>query len=123
MSSEKVLIAGEWRKSDATGTFRAENPSTCEALPYDYPVSSWADCEATLDAATNAFHALRSLPVENIANFLERYATLIEERADALVEMAHQETGLPKSPRLADVELPRTTGQLRQAAAAARTGN
>ena len=37
--------------------------------------------------------------------------------------MAHRETGLPKSPRLADVELPRTTGQLRQAAAAARTGN
>lgn len=123
MSSAKVLIAGEWRDSDATGTYRAENPSTCQTLPCDYPVSSWSDCEEALDAATSAFLALRSLSAENIANFLERYATLIEERADALVEMAHQETGLPKSPRLADVELPRTTGQLRQAAAAARTGN
>ena len=123
MSSAKVLIAGEWRDSDATGTYRAENPSTCQTLPCDYPVSSWSDCEEALDAATSAFLALRSLSAEKIANFLERYATLIEERADALVEMAHQETGLPKSPRLADVELPRTTGQLRQAAAAARTGN
>jgi NADP-dependent aldehyde dehydrogenase len=37
--------------------------------------------------------------------------------------MAHLETALPKSPRLADGELPRTTGQLRQAAAAARNGS
>ena len=37
--------------------------------------------------------------------------------------MAHAETGLPKAPRLAEVELPRTTGQLRQAAAAARDGS
>ncbi len=37
--------------------------------------------------------------------------------------MAHVETALPRSPRLADVELPRTTGQLRQAAAAAREGS
>ena len=37
--------------------------------------------------------------------------------------MAHRETALPQKPRLADVELPRTTGQLRQAAAAAREGS
>ena len=38
-------------------------------------------------------------------------------------ERAHLETAYPKSPRLADVELPRTTSQLRQAAAAAREGS
>jgi len=37
--------------------------------------------------------------------------------------MAHLETALPVAPRLADVELPRTTGQLRQAAQAAREGS
>ena len=37
--------------------------------------------------------------------------------------MANRETALPSSPRLADVELPRTTGQLRQAAAARRDGS
>ena len=34
--------------------------------------------------------------------------------------MAHLETALPADPRLRSVELPRTTGQLRQAAAACR---
>lgn len=123
MATEPVLIAGKWRIADATGVFYSENPSTCEQLPKDYPVSSWADCEAALDAAAEAFKALHTTPAARIADFLERYAELIEERRDSLVEMAHKETGLPKSPRLADVELPRTTGQLRQAAAAARTGN
>jgi 2,5-dioxopentanoate dehydrogenase len=41
-------------------------------------------------------------------------------RADTLAECAHTETGLPVTPRLRNVELPRTTDQLRQAAAAAR---
>ncbi len=123
MANQRVLIAGEWRESDSTGTFQADNPSTKTALPQVFPISSWADCDAALDSAAEAFEALRSIPADQVAEFLERYATLIEERADQLVEMAHLETGLPKSPRLADVELPRTTGQLRQAAAAARSGN
>src|SRR5690606_17680969 len=40
-----------------------------------------------------------------------------------LVQIANLETGLPAEPRLRTVELPRTTGQLRQAAAAARDGS
>lgn len=44
-------------------------------------------------------------------------------RQDEVVEMAHAETALPRSPRLAGAELPRTTNQLRQAAAAAREGS
>src|SRR6185436_7180428 len=44
----------------------------------------------------------------------------IEARKDELVKVANLETALPVSPRLADNELPRTTSQLRQAAAAAR---
>ncbi len=39
------------------------------------------------------------------------------------MEAAHLETALPKAPRLAEVELPRTTNQLRLAAAAARDGS
>ncbi len=63
------------------------------------------------------------MPPENIARFLETYAGLIESRADELVAMANSETALPVAPRLKDVELPRTTGQLRQAAAATREGS
>src|SRR5690606_35498562 len=83
----------------------------------------WRDCDAALDAAVEAYQKLRSLSGERIAAFLERYAERIEARAEELVEMAHRETGLPKSPRLANAELPRTTDRLRQAAEAARVGS
>ena len=120
MSSHPVLIAGGWRAADATGVFQAENPATGEALPEEYPVSAWSDCDAALTAATQAAAALRDAGVEKIATFLDTYADRIESRSADLVAAAHQETALPASPRLADVELPRTAGQLRLAAAAAR---
>ena len=63
---------------------------------------------------------MRELAPEQLAAFLENYASNIESSASAIVEAAHEETGLAASPRLKDVELPRTTNQLRQAAAAAR---
>lgn len=117
-----ILIAGRWRPADSSGTFRSENPATCEPLE-EYPVSSWADCDEALSAAVQAFEEMRRLPAEKIAAFLEAFAARIEARKDELVRVANQETALPAAPRLADVELPRTTGQLRQAAAAAREGS
>lgn len=123
MTIQKVLIAGTWRDANKTGTFNALNPSTKEPLPETYPVSSWEDCDAALDAAVHAAKALRSIPAETIARFLETFATNIETRAEELAQLAHLETGLPYKPRLAEVELPRTTNQLRQAAAAAREGS
>ena len=120
MPVHPVLIDGKWRPSTMSGTFRAENPATCQPLPDEYPVSSWADCDAALTAATKAAQALSSVPAESLAKFLERYADQIDAASEQLVETAHQETALAKSPRLSQVELPRTTNQLRQAAAAAR---
>jgi NADP-dependent aldehyde dehydrogenase len=118
-----VLIAGSWREADASGTFHAHNPTTREPIPDEYPVSKWSDCNAALDAAVGAAKALRKISGEQIANFLAAFAARIEARKDDLVAMAHAETALPKSPRLADGELPRTTDQLRQAAAAAKSGS
>jgi len=123
MAIRQVLIDGQWRPADAVSTFRAENPATCEGLPDEYPVSSWRDCEAALEAAARAFDAMQHMPGGDIAQFLEAYAERIEARKDELVAMAYAETALPVSPRLADVELPRTTNQLREAAAAAREGS
>src|SRR5262245_51958978 len=108
---QSVLIAGAWRPPQAAGSFRAENPATREPLGDEYPTSSWADCEAALGAAATAAAQLQRLPAERLADFLERYAQRIETRSGELVEMAHAETALPKAPRLADVELPRTTSQ------------
>lgn len=120
---QPVLIAGRWRQADLTDTFRATDPHANEPIDRDFPVSSWADIDEALDAAADAAVQLRRTDPEKIAAFLEDFASRIEAARDELVEAAHQETGLAKSPRLADVELPRTVNQLRLAAATARTGD
>lgn len=121
--SVPILIAGRWQPSHATKTFRAENPATGEPLDQEYPISDWHDCEPALNAAIKAFQSLQKMSPDRIARFLEVYAEQIEFRAADLVAIAHAETALPIAPRLKDVELPRTTGQLRQAAAAMREGS
>jgi NADP-dependent aldehyde dehydrogenase len=118
-----ILIAGQWRAACSAGSFRAENPATAKPLAEEYPISTWDDCEAALEAATAAFQALRALPADRIVRFLETYAVAIEARADELAAIAHAETALPILPRLKDIELARTTDQLRQAATAAREGS
>jgi NADP-dependent aldehyde dehydrogenase len=125
MDIAPVLIDGEWRSAQAIFTFQANNPATGEVLPLEFPISEWewADCDATLNAAAEAATELRSIAPGRLADFLEAYATNLEANADALVQTAASETGLPIAPRLKDVELPRTTNQLRQAAAAAREGS
>ena len=120
---QQVLINGQWRDASSSSSFQADNPSTCEALPDEYPVSDWDDCDAALSAASSAAEILASFPSSRIAEFLEKYAENIEQHADSIVSLAHLETALPVSPRLADIELPRTTGQLRKAAVAAREGS
>ena len=74
----QVLIAGRWRDADAVGTFQATNPATNETLPAEFPVSSWKDCDAALDAAVEAAREMRRLQSGVIANFLECYADKIE---------------------------------------------
>jgi len=123
MSFQPVLIAGEWRSAKGSGSFRSANPATAELLPADFPISTWSDCAAALTAAEVAASALRSTTPEQIAGFLLRFAARLEARKAELVDAAHIETALPKMPRLAEVELPRTTNQLRQAAAAAQEGS
>ncbi len=118
-----VLIAGSWRDSVATGTFQATDPNVNQKLPTEFPVSSWADCDAALDAAAAAAIEMRKLPAEQIAKFLESYADKIDAANESLVDAAYSESGLAKSPRLADVELPRTSNQLRAAAASCRLGD
>ncbi len=122
-SSEPILLDGQWQPSGAQQTFQAFNPATGEPLASNYPVSNWDDCEQVLQAAAQAAEQLRQLQPEKIASFLEAFAAQLESAAEPLVAIANAETALPIKPRLADVELPRTVGQLRQAAAAARNGS
>ncbi len=122
-AAEMVLIGGQWRASDSSQVFQSTNPANRSALPWRFPVSNWKDCDRALTAAVDAAKELRSLSRDTLAKFLERYAERIEAAKDRLVEAAVNESALPAKPRLADVELPRTSGQLRQAAAATRSGD
>jgi 2,5-dioxopentanoate dehydrogenase len=121
VSIQPVLIAGEWRQSrDPVGFFTAVNPATQTPLPGRYPISGPQDIQQALRAARQAADGLRSVAPDEIARFLEGFANNIEDRAGALAEIANLETALPVEPRLRLAELPRTSDQLRQAAAAAR---
>ena len=123
MDIAPVLIDGEWRSAQGIFTFHANNPATGEALALEFPISDWADCDAALAASAEAAVELRAVAPNRLADFLEAYASNLEAAAAAIIQAAADETALPVSPRLKDVELPRTTNQLRQAAAAAREGS
>jgi NADP-dependent aldehyde dehydrogenase len=121
MSLQPILVGGEWRQAvGPAGTFNAVDPATGTPSREAYPVSRAGDVARAVEAGAAAAAALRDVPPDGIARFLDDYAARIEAAADALVAVAAGETGLPASPRLRQVELPRTTGQLRQGAAAAR---
>lgn len=123
MTTQRVLLDGGWRAANSIGSFRAINPATGETLPDEYPISAWADCDAALTASADAAVVLSETSSHRLADFLTRFAARIEARASEIVAMAHAETALPSAPRLSEIELPRTTGQLRQAAAAALDGS
>lgn len=123
MTVQRVLIDGQWTVSAGTSTFQAVNPRTTEPIPESYPVSPWSEVEQVLSAANRAAEATRGWSGERFAAFLDKFADRIEARAADLIAIANLETALPLAPRLKDVELPRTTNQLRQAAKAARDGS
>ena len=121
MDISPILLAGDWISSDSKGpVFQAFSPENGETLPQRFPVSGWTDLEAMATASIEATRALATIDPERIGRFLERFAECIEADADRLTKTASLETGLPQPTRLAAVELPRTTDQLRQAARAAR---
>lgn len=121
MSNRKVLIAGEWRDAkNPVGSFHTNNPAEKSALSTSYPVSCLEEVLEVIKAGKEAADAMYSISPEKIADFLDRFADNIEARMDEIVELANIETALPKETRLRSVELPRTTDQLRQAAAAVR---
>ncbi len=121
MTLQPILINGSWQQAySPVGSFTAINPATKTALKEIYPVSSFTDVDMMLTAAQKTIMELRSVPTDFIADFLEAFANNIEFRKEEIIEKASLETALPQEPRLSSQELPRTTNQLRQAAAAVR---
>lgn len=118
---QPLLLAGRWQPGqETTGRFRACDPSTGEPIGPVFPISGAIDVETAIAAASSVADQLAIMPVERIAAFLEAYASAIDTDADTLVALSHAETALPAPTRLRSGELPRTSGQLRQAAEAVR---
>lgn len=118
---ENVLVGGRWRASlDPQGSFQAEDPTRATAIGPSFPVSGAEDIESAIVSALAVAGELAAAPADRMADFLDTYAAAIDADADTLVALAHAETALPVEPRLRSVELPRASGQLRQAASAAR---
>jgi 2,5-dioxopentanoate dehydrogenase len=125
MTQQQILISGEWQYASANNFFNAINPSNGLALAEKFPISTWSDCELALDAAAKVAPVLEHLTQsqagrEQLAQFIIDYASAIEANAYQIAEIAHVETGLVITPRLVDVEIPRTVNQLQQAAKAVR---
>ena len=122
MALEPVLIAGEWRQpANPTGSFKAIDPSTGKPLPESYPVSSIDDVTAAFRAADEAVVALRAIAGRRHRALPRRLRGAHRGAPPTRWSSAPRaRPGLPATPRLRNVELPRTTNQLRQGAAAAR---
>ncbi|MGN7833817.1 aldehyde dehydrogenase family protein [Pseudoxanthomonas sp. 22568] len=122
-----VLLAGQWRQSqDGSGAngahaFQADDPDSGEAFGTAYPISGERDLETAIASACAVVDELAAADPAAIVDFLERYADAIEANRESLAALAQRETGLPVSPRFLGAEIPRTCGQLRLAAEAARS--
>lgn len=115
-----ILAGNSSQVSDDRQTIQSFAPSTGKPLPDQFVVSSYDDLAAAALAVHAAAAELASAGPEVIASFLEHYAAGIDANSDEICRMAALETALPYEPRLMSVELPRTTNQLRQTAAAVR---
>ena len=109
------LIAGEWL--EGPGTFRS-SPYTGEGR--DFAIGSPDLVDRAARSAEGAFAVYAGTSREARAAFLEAIATEIEARGEAITEVGHSESGLPKA-RM-EGERARTVGQLRLFASHIRDG-
>jgi len=114
------IINGEPHKVSG-GTFKGFNPTTGEKLEPDFHYASVDDLNRAADLAEEAFESYRNTAPGVRAKFLRHIAAGIEGIADALVDRANHETGLPEA-RLRG-ELARTSNQLRLFANLAEEGS
>src|SRR5262249_14037471 len=104
-------------------SFRAVDPSTGEELEPVFPRNTPDEVEACLASAAAAAPSFAATDPAAVAGFLDDWAKRIDADAARLATIAQRETGLPAEGRFGRNEIPRMTGQLRQAAEAARTSS
>jgi NADP-dependent aldehyde dehydrogenase len=121
MSITGEMLIGRQAVRGEEKPLHAFNPATGSDIAEPvFGSSSVAVVGQACELAQQAFDPYRQLPLTVRAEFLERIADGITALGDALIERAHQESGLPKA-RL-EGERGRTTGQLKLFAQVVRAG-
>ena len=119
------LTGKQWigGKAEAVGdqTFQANNPADQTVLNPPFHEATVAEAGMALRLAHESFDAFRSRSPEERAKLLDTIADEIMALGDALLERAHQETGLPMA-RLTG-ERGRAVGQARLFAELIREGS
>ncbi len=116
----KQLIAGTFEASGKE-TFQAVNPNLNTPFGTFYHEATEAEVSAATGKANEAFDDLRNATVEQRADLLEAIADEIMNLGDDLLNIAHQETGLPMG-RLTG-ERGRAVNQIRLFASVVREGS
>lgn len=116
------MLIGNQTIRGTQGSQQAFDPTQHTPIPEPvFGMGSAEDVKAAAAKAEAAFDPYRQLPLETRAIFLETIAENLLALGDALINRAHQESGLPMA-RLVG-ERGRTVGQLRMFAQVVRDGH
>lgn len=116
MIHQPVLVNGEWcEASFPVSSFKAVSPTTSRQLQESFPVSSFLDIDAMLQAEQLQHRSIEAISQQQRAEMLRLAATEIEKHKEELVKIACAETALSES-FLRDIDLPVCLENLRQAA-------
>src|SRR5437762_8373534 len=86
------FIGGRWTKAQTAEFFDVHNPAVGDVIGRT-PLSSAADVDAAVQAATAAFPAWRDTPVNTRAQVLHRLKALMEQNFDELARTVTTEHG------------------------------
>ncbi|HEY2907835.1 MAG TPA: CoA-acylating methylmalonate-semialdehyde dehydrogenase [Vicinamibacterales bacterium] len=86
------FIGGQWVKSRATDFFDVHNPAVGDVIGRT-PLSTGADVDAAVKAATTAFPAWRETPVNARAQVLYKFKALLEQHFDEVARTVTTEHG------------------------------
>ena len=56
-----ILVGGQWRPANSTGSINAVDPRSGQAIEGDFPISNWDDCAAAIEAAAQTVPALEAV--------------------------------------------------------------
>lgn len=116
----KQLIGSETTAA-VNRTFHGSNPATGQQLEPAYHESTLEEVDRAMRLAATAFDDLRRTTPDQRAAFLEAIAEGIMAAGDALLQRAHDETGLPM--QRCTAERGRTVNQTKMFAAMLREGS